>query len=481
MTAKRFHPTRGRPRTWIWPLALAVAARAALGDPISAQESTAKEHSPSTAWELRPYQIRVVIAMEPSPSSPRLEEELRAYLPARATAVVGGAWRLETSAASAELRSQLLSEPTSLKVDGLDEPALSADKVIVLVVRRPRDVEQIYARELDTASGLWNSPVVVDVPQAEALPHAVFQAMLAAFAPLARIEAVEKEGATLRLRAGAIQRRDPALARLADGVVFRPVLILANKSDMPAGPTSVPWTFLVPTETSGSVVKCQLVTGLAGTVIPDFHPLRQRLAVGVSPAQRPTRVKLVSEASGDVALEGYEVVTDQGVKASAAGPQSAMLGRSNREGIVVVPPNPQTLRMLLVRQNNQLLARLPLLPGLDDEVVVPLPDVRSGLAIAAAIEEISDAALDLVARREVLAVRIKAAESGGQSDLTQRLKEQLQKLPSADSLATRLATQQQALQSADKATQLRLQSRLSEVHKLIEKLKDSSAALPVAK
>jgi hypothetical protein len=69
-------------------LPLAVAVPLAAAEPAS--------------WELSPYRIHVLIAVEPGSSlPPTLADDLRIDLPARAAAVVGGSWIVEASVLSA--------------------------------------------------------------------------------------------------------------------------------------------------------------------------------------------------------------------------------------------------------------------------------------------------------------------------------------------------------------------------------------------
>ena len=74
------------------------------------------------------------------------------------------------------------------------------------------------------------------------------------------------------------------------------------------------------------------------------------------------------------------------------------------------------MRILDVRQGSQTLARVPVVPGLVAELQLPLPDGRQLLEIETALLEAQDGLIDLAARRQALAARIKLAKKAGQDE-----------------------------------------------------------------
>ena len=71
-----------------------------------------------------PYRIHLLTAVETDASLPsRLEQELSSDLASRVSGVVGGAWRLETSVAPAELRHRILHSMGGLTAEDLGEIA----------------------------------------------------------------------------------------------------------------------------------------------------------------------------------------------------------------------------------------------------------------------------------------------------------------------------------------------------------------------
>jgi hypothetical protein len=343
---------------------------------------------------------------------------------------------------------------------------LDGDKILLVGVRAAEGKFAVEAREFDVLTRLWNTTIRAEAVQPAAIPAVAFQAVLRAFAPLARIESADGKIATLRLRGAALARRDRDLPAFSPGAAFRPVLVKSDaRGVLAAGSAEViPSTFLSPTSLSGGSVTCRIDAGTGSPAIPDYHPHRQRLALAVSPGSDATQLKVVSRGESPLPLEGYDVLDG-----------SELLGRTDRRGIVPVPAGKEAVRLLTIRRGDAVLARLPIAVGLTGEITVPLSADEGSLALEASIAALEDAFVDLVARRQVLAARIRAAAKG--SDMTggQALLTQLRTLP-ADALAARIDQAQQSLTAASADAQNRLRAKLDSLKQLLDKFSAESPA-----
>lgn len=466
------HSLKWRKSTWRCCLALVLLTGAATM--VRAQQPAAP-----TAWETSPYRIKLLVAVAPGANLPGVSEEgLRMDLADRAKAVVGGSWRLEALPAPAGLRHRILNSISAVPEGGLPAELLDADKLILLGVRSTDGGVQIQARELDVVTRLWNATVTVHASQALNLRQEAFRAVLAAFAPLARIESTEGETATIRLRAAALARRDKALQAVAPGVAFRPVLVPSDTEGMVTSGKAelVPWTYLAPTTTAGSLVTCRVLTGLSGSAIPDYHPQRQRWALGVSPSSESTRLKLVSQGESARPLEGYEVQAQRAAAQEGQPAALVLVGRSDPKGIVVVDPGTQAVRMLVIRRGEETLASLPLAVGLAPEVTLALATATGRFEIETAIQEVQDGLIDLVAKREVLAARIRGAAASGDKAGGAQLLQKLRDTAPADALSAKLDQEQQALQTAGLDAASPLGAKLADMRKLLDAFQAESPA-----
>jgi hypothetical protein len=444
----------------------ALAVGALVAGPLNAAET----------WDLAPYRITVLIAVDPAATPLRdLASELKADLPARAAAAMGGVWQLRVQIAPVELRQTMTDRIAEVERDQLPADALKLDKVILLAVSRAGSQTAVSARELDMATDLWNMVVTRHTSQPGQIPGEAFRAVAAAFAPLARIELAEKGAATLRLKAGAIAPRDRSAVQIATGTAFRPVLVACDADGAPTAGSVQPiaWTWLSATNPGRPTLTCRIDSGAAGEPIPDYHPRRLRLALAVAPPQASTRL-LLSTAGREPAetspLEGVEVLA----QAPSAAVDAEPMGISDRWGSVEIPPakDPAAgpVQMLLIRRGASQLARLPIVPGLERELKLVLPDDRQRLAIDTLLDEAEDGLVDLAARRQALAARIKLARQANESELADKLLQQLRALTSAESVTALFSQADKLLAASDPQTQTLVKPRLDGLRKLAQEL-----------
>jgi len=127
--------------------------------------------------------------------------------------------------------------------------------------------------------------------------------------------------------------------------------------------------------------------------------------------------------------------------------------------------------LLYVKHVGELLARLPLLPGLLAEADAAVPDDDLRLLAEGYLMGLRDDVIDAVAERAILIPRVRTLIQAGRLDEAQDLLRQLQTMDSADQFLRELSLKQKRLISDDPAVQRRLDAMFSDVEKLIhEKL-----------
>jgi hypothetical protein len=136
-------------------------------------------------------------------------------------------------------------------------------------------------------------------------------------------------------------------------------------------------------------------------------------------------------------------------------------------GQILIPTTPELLRILYVRNGGQLLAKLPLVPGLEEEVSVSVIDDDQRLAAESAIMAAQEELVDLVTRRTVLAARISAAIEEGQVDEADELLVQLYALRTRDQFTQQLAQERKKLVSNDPLIQRRVDLMFQNIRKLV--------------
>jgi|GEM_PF-2560153 len=447
-------------------LYLAVAVAATCWQGIIAQAAD------EPSWALRPYRIEIVTAVSPDGNFPHdFEPRLHAALVAKAAGIVGGAWQVEGRSAAGPLRSRMLRALAEIE----SAPLLASgklDKRMLLVIDMADGGYRVRVRELDLATGQWGSLIAVPVKQRANLENEAFNAVLKAFAPLAQVQAVNETEVALWLRAGGIAYRDAKLPVVAPGVVFAPVLVEKDGEQTKRQP--VEWTYFVPGKTEGPLVSCTLQSGLKQPVLPDYHPLRQRLALAVVPTQASTELRLTT--AGDDAA----AVPDCDVFAEAEGSRKHWIARGNAQGVALLPAGDLGLRWISVEQGTQVLARFPLVPGPRTTLRISVSSDARRLQAESRIAQALDDLTDAVGRRQVLAARIRAKLDAQDAAGARQLLGRLRALPGPGELMLALGKLQTEL-SGDAEAQVRLEKQLRELRRLLKKFKDADPADALAK
>jgi hypothetical protein len=422
------------------------------------------------SWGLSPYRVHLLVAIEPGGS---LAPDVAADLPAQAAGnlrtALGAAGRVELHAPTPELRTAMLADLPALTAADLPAEQLQGDKVLLVAIGERAGGWRVQARELDVTTGIWNATLTREVAHPAHLLASVSRALLAAFAPLARIESAEEGAALLNFRGGALAKPGRGLP-ISSGTVFRPLLLKSDSRGNvePGSATPIPWTYLTITNASGGGANCRVETGLAGNPIPAYHPHRPRWALAVAPPTGTTQLRLVTSGVAGAPLEGCDVLAQP---ADIPGNDLwQRIGASDARGIVAVPAGKSVLQLLQVRQGQRPLARVPIVAGLTAELSLALPDDSQRVELEQSLAEVQDELVDLAARREALVARTKQALAAEDMALADKLKSQLGSLPGVETITPRLDQAAAAVKAADPGTKAALQPQVDALQKALDAL-----------
>jgi hypothetical protein len=413
---------------------------------------------------LAPYRIRVFLALAPAPElTAAFARDLMSDLPDQAESFLGAAWELSVAAVPAGLHFATTTDIDTVSAEELLKRSADFDKMTLLAIAPSAAGYQVTVRELDVRTRTWNAPVTRTARHVAKLRDAAMRALLAGFAPLGTIETVDQQQVKVRLRASALAPRDPGLALLKPGDALRPV-IRVNDAGGKGGQIARPaWTLLRVEQVTPEKVDCRLECGLRGIELTATRGRVESLALGVAQTGRATKLVLQSRLHPPQPLPGYDVY-----RIGSGDKSGAVLGRSNRDGVVQVPSGPAAMELLLVKAGDQALARLPLVPGAETEISVALPDVAPLVEAQGLLRGFQEEVVDQVTLREALIARAKLQIQAKRFDDAAETVRALKELKTRDQLAMLLAADQKRVTADDADLQHTIDSLFSETAKLLD-------------
>jgi hypothetical protein len=306
------------------------------------------------------------------------------------------------------------------------------------------------------------------VRQPGMLVDAALDALLATFAPLGQIDRWEKDVVFVRTKASGLPLGDRRLTLFHEGDVLRPIIRYDDREGRFRRVTPAQWSFCVVEKVSPEEVKCRVYTGARGEIATRGRGRVEPLVLRVVPTGGSTVLALQSRTEPRRPLAGYDIYTyPPGQKADLT-----HVGRTDRQGQVLIRSTGATLRMLLVRSGNEVLARLPIVPGLEPQLTAPIANDDHRLAAEGFITGLQEELVDVFARRKILMMRVRAAIEAKQFDKASELFEELRRLPTGEQFAARVDREQERLASNDPSVQKKINLLFGDTHQIIDKQLD---------
>lgn len=434
---------------------------------VLALTARAQERAP---FEYDPYRVQIWVSVEANAAlGPNLAAQLAKELELRSALAWDATWHVQGAPAPLAFAPYAMSDWDSLPVEAvlaLDSKLVDCDKLMVVGVRSTPLGAKIVVRELDCRLRVGGELVERPVTQLDNLAATIVSAMRVAFSPVVRIEKLEGDDATAQLRAGGLITTEDSPADLKLGELLQPVLRRGTSSTSKTNNIQqLPYTFLQVTERNGYRAKCRVISGARGVLL-SRGSRTEKLALRVRPNDRGTNLVLVAKGGADQPLVDYEVLTR--AVGDSAPPQ--LLGITNRRGEVHVPLTAdRPIELIYIRHGQQMLVRMPIVPGLNHQQVLSLTNDDPRLAAEGYFLAMQNNIMDLVARREVLAARIRLRVEQGDLEAAQAMLMQLRALDTRADLLRQIELQQTRFQADDGLAQAKVDKMFNELRKLLGK------------
>src|SRR5262249_6768203 len=117
----------------------------------------------------------------------------------------------------------------------------------------------------------------------------------------------------------------------------------------------------------------------------------EQLALAIQADAAPTTLHLVSRKDESKPLAGFDVFT-----ANSPNQTPPHTGNSDIAGSVTIPAGSSSVEVFLIKHGGQLLAKLPVVPGAEPFVKIPLPDDDARLAAEERLGSMRENLIDIV-------------------------------------------------------------------------------------
>lgn len=450
--------------------------------------------SAQTTWEFSPYRVQAWIVVERSPFLPqRYEETLSQAVVAGAWSAAEYGWQLTADAAPITLRGEITQRLNQLPFEALRESTGKpppCDKLFLISVREHKTEFEIAVREWDMPSRHGGETLHLRTYQLEAVPELVLKGIVETFRPLAKIEKVDGKNIVARVRAGGMITSDDSLLTLNAGAVLHPVIRRnqRNGEPLPNGITNPAWTYLDVKSRENALLQCALQTGLAGSVPSKGGARIERFALAVKRTYPETEISIMSRkdvVAGDTSKRAKvsRPLADYEVYSKEAGEESSTsLGLTDWQGKVRLKPDDKhVLRVLYVRNGSQFLARLPVVVGHLPELTMEVFDDDPRLLAETKLRAMQSRVMDVMARREILAARIRMLIKQENFEEANKLLAEFRALPQRVQITKELDEDQRRTPAVPGITGKRITALFNGGRQLLNKFLDPELANQLAR
>lgn len=432
--------------------------------------------------ELRPYRVVLFVAADVPQHSIAPHENWLESIQQTATRCVGAQWNLTVRSVdwlqpiSAEgltrLTAESLVQRSSAKRDDFDV-------WLVAAVRSSGSGFRVDVRGWQPAIGVDAGLAGSDVYDWRDVPVTLVKSGYASFRPVGLVEDVDGTQVRVLIQGSALAVSDPAFAASRESQVFTPLLAGRNREQVIERLQQIPWTYLTAGATQGHRLQCDLQSGLRSPIGGKQRGRVETLAVTVIPVSAVTELELTTQSRPSLPLAGHRIElrdsADIPPADASGGKDDHLIQRilTDRRGRVSIPASRGQVIWLFAYSGSHLLARVPILPGVQPELRLEVPDDSSRLETEAELHMFQGQLVEAVAARNTAAARIRAAIKKNDKSLARAAEAELRKQPDAQVFLTQLlAIRVPAVKGAktrrDRAGEARINRMCDEMAVLIQ-------------
>ena len=375
------------------------------------------------------------------------------------------------------------------------------DKIYATSLRYENGVYELGVAEFDTNARVRVLTAKRSFRNLETLPAQIVSCLKEVFSPIAQVDyngVTDGKTARIKIRAAAmvadVEAGSPIMMQKGD--VLRPVVRKNDRSTQAPeydGVIEVTWTYMyindltvqqdedlgvLRTNGNGKGQVISTFTMLRNPIAARRNTLQEKYGLLVRPVQESSLLKIVANDRENYTLQGYNVYAKSPkIDPEAEGDAPTLLiGQTDWRGAIEVTQdifqNQGTTKLVViyVRNGQQVLARLPIVPGYRalEEVKLPNDDYR--LQYEAFFVGFQNSILDYTVQQAVYKIRIEHHINKDEEEKARKLLKELSKVPSAVALNDVLTKREAGLQddpNIDANTKRKIEGMFEKTRKLI--------------
>ncbi|MBL99718.1 MAG: hypothetical protein CMM06_08505 [Rhodopirellula sp.] len=375
------------------------------------------------------------------------------------------------------------------------------DKIYATSLRYENGVYELGVAEFDTNARVRVLTAKRSFRNLETLPAQILSCLKEVFSPIAQVDyngVTDGKTARIKIRAAAmvadVEAGSPIMIQKGD--VLRPVVRKNDRSTQAPeydGVIEVTWTYMyindltvqededlgvLRTNGNGKGQVISTFTMLRNPIAARRNTLQEKYGLLVRPVQESSLLKIVANDRENYTLQGYNVYAKSPkIDPEAEGDAPTLLiGQTDWRGAIEVTQdifqNQGTTKLVViyVRNGQQVLARLPIVPGYRalEEVKLPNDDYR--LQYEAFFVGFQNSILDYTVQQAVYKIRIEHHINKDEEEKARKLLKELSKVPSAVALNDVLSKREASLQddpNIDANTKRKIEGMFEKTRKLI--------------
>lgn len=373
-----------------------------------------------TPFERRPYEIRLLAAFDKTSFDSVAVETTLSGLRQAVRRSVAGAWSFRAG----EIEWLGPVDSNGLKRLGRSHledhyPDQTADVWFVVTIEAQRIGARISVRSWQPEFQVETPVASTDVVDHREIPLAILRLCRDLIRPIGVVEQVDDRVARIRLRAGELVSPDPSFSPVAKGDLLSPMLAYRDKNKVIEKLQTIPWTYISVDSVDGSTVMGTVQSGLKLSLGGKKRSRIDTVVVKLRPQFASTRVELLTQSKPILPLVAHriEVRTKPVIPRATddnpdVDPASTMLNEllTDRRGLTTVPVESEhPLVWLFAFSGQNLLARVPFVPGIVQHVRLEVPDDSTRLAAEADLQMLQGEVIDAVALRNTAFATMRAA------------------------------------------------------------------------